>query len=199
MRMKKEYSNRSHIKKGKTLMLYIDTIKKRMKYIGAAGLLITLIVHPVLTFASYDEVEGENDNELEDHNSKATLAITHEEIVSLTGEFMEVILQDVDDDYRVTHYDTKDELLDEFKKLSTREVAEPYIDFYFEENVEGLYIIPTETPPWFNPDNDYDIITSDKSVRIIQMNETDFDGKYTVEYEFKNSASGWKITDIKHL
>lgn len=178
-------------------------IKKWVKYIGiivTIGLCVTFSIQPILAFAGYDKSDEQQVVTVEQEQNKESDAdLTHEEIVSLTDEFMDIILQDIDNNYQVIHYETKDELLDEFKNISTYEAAEPYVEFYFDETEDGLYIIPTETPPWFNPDNDYDIISSNKSARVIQENETDLDGKYTIQYDFIYEEDGWKITKIEHL
>lgn len=182
--------------------LYIKNFKKWIKYTGIAGVIclcIALIVQPLFTFASYEHAnEQEGESEATQESQEIEVDISHEEIVSLTEQFMDTIVQDTDNNYQIIHYHTKNELLDEFEKISTREVAEPYVDFYFEEKEDGLYIIPTETPPWFNPNNDYDIIPSNNKVVIIQNNKTDLDGKYTIQYEFTHGADGWKITEIEH-
>lgn len=175
-----------------------------LKYIGIIGtivLCITFSVKPLFAFAGYENGDEDNTltNEVESTSSQTPHDMTHEEITSLTQSFMDMIVQDIDDHYQVKDYNSKEEILKEFEKISTRDVAEPYVEFYFEEKKDGLYIIPTETPPWFNPDNDYDIITSNKTVQVIQDNESDINGKYTVQYEMTYGADGWKITNIEHL
>jgi len=175
-----------------------------LKYIAVIGIIVLGIifsVKPMLAFAGYGKGNEENTltNEVESTPSQTFNDITHEEITSLTQSFMDMIVQDIDDHYQVKDYNSKEEIFNEFEKISTRDVAEPYVEFYFEEKEDGLYIVPTETPPWFNPDSDYDIITSNKTVQVIQDNESDIDGKYTVKYEMTHGADGWKITSIEHL
>src|SRR5690625_377328 len=178
-------------------------MKKWIKYIGITatiGLCVTFSIQPILAFAGYENLDEQQAEIVDQEQNKESSAdLTHEEIVSLTDEFLDVILQDIDDDYKVIQYETKDELLDEFENRSTHESAEPYVEVYFNETEDGLYIIPTETPPWFNPDNDYDIISSDRFARVIQENETDLDGTYTIQYDFIYEEDGWKISKIEHL
>ncbi|RKQ29566.1 hypothetical protein [Oceanobacillus halophilus] len=124
--------------------------------------------------------------------------LTHDNIVQLTNRFMDILVQDSEENYKVKQFNTKEDLLTEFEKVSTRETAKSYVDFYYEEKADGMYILPTETPPWFIQDNDYDIEqVSNNTVKIIQNNTTDLDGNYTIEMEFTYHKT-WKITNITH-
>ncbi|MBR3121041.1 hypothetical protein [Oceanobacillus profundus] len=124
--------------------------------------------------------------------------LTHENVVSLTNTFMDILVQDVDNDYRVIGFQTKDELLGAFEQVTTKEVAQDYVEFYYLEESDGMYILPTETPPWFIEENDYDMIPVDAStVKVIQENTTELYGDYKVEFEFTYD-NGWKITDVNY-
>ncbi|PAV27726.1 hypothetical protein CIL05_20480 [Virgibacillus profundi] len=130
-------------------------------------------------------------------NEEAT--IQHDQIVALTDQFMDILVQEIDKNYKVVNYDTKVELLNQFESVSTKEVATPYVDYFYYEEADGLYIVPTETPPWFNEENDYDVIQlEDKKVKVTQDNQDALFGDYTIEYEFTYD-NDWKITKINHL
>ncbi|MFC4023682.1 hypothetical protein ACFOUV_07750 [Oceanobacillus longus] len=124
--------------------------------------------------------------------------LTHEEVIKITNRFMDILVQDIDANYKVIHFDTKDELLNEFEKVTTKETAQQFVDFYYSEEADGMYILPTETPPWFLEENDYDMITVDAStVKVVQDNHTDLDGNYSLELEFRFD-NDWKITNITY-
>lgn len=125
--------------------------------------------------------------------------LNKEQIVQLTDAFMEKVTQDIDTNYKVLNYSTKEDLLKSFDEVATRDVSEPIVDFYFTEEAGGLYILPTETPAWFNPDNSYKVKTdSDKYVTITQSNTDDLHGNYTIEIKFLYDG-GWKIAAVKYL
>ncbi len=139
--------------------------------------------------------------EYKDSDSQETSVgqtITHEEITELTKQFMDKLVQETDDDYKVLHFDTKEALEASFDNIAKRDVAVEYIDFYYEETANGLYILPTETPPWFIEKNDYDVIQSNHNqVEVVQENEADLYGQYTITYELSfDDNDGWKITKI---
>ncbi|MFD1851183.1 hypothetical protein [Oceanobacillus bengalensis] len=122
--------------------------------------------------------------------------VTHEEVVKLTNQFMNILVQEIDTNYKALYVKNVDELLTAFEEVTTREVAAPYVDFYYTEEADGMYILPTETPPWFVEENEYEIQRiTDNKVKVIQHNQTVMDGKYTIELEltYKNN---WKITKV---
>ncbi|ENH97126.1 hypothetical protein J416_06742 [Gracilibacillus halophilus YIM-C55.5] len=123
--------------------------------------------------------------------------LTHEDIVKKTDQFMDTLVQDIDKNYRVKNYDTKKELLSEFESFMNKEVAKPYIDFYYKEKEEGLYIVPTETPAWFDNDNTYEKIEEENEHVVIQQtNQTDLYGEYTITIGFEYIDGTWKISSI---
>ncbi|KKE79511.1 hypothetical protein NSA56_16930 [Oceanobacillus caeni] len=124
--------------------------------------------------------------------------LTHEDIVFLTNEFMDILVQPTDINGRVIDFHTKEELLKEFEGITTKEVAMPYVDFYYKEKGDGLYIVPTETPPWFVAKNEYKIDQiNETKVILTQKNQVDLYGDYTIEIEFTYNGD-WKISSITH-
>ncbi|MGP4040544.1 hypothetical protein ACTWP4_11730 [Gracilibacillus sp. D59] len=124
--------------------------------------------------------------------------ITHEEIVKLTDKFMDLLVQEIDDHYKVVRFNTKEELTNAFEPYIVKEAVKPYIDFYYKEKEDGLYIVPTETPPWFEKDKDYEKESEGNKVTITQTNENELYGTYTIEIVFKKIDSKWKIANISH-
>lgn len=133
-----------------------------------------------------------------DINHKQSV-ISHQKIVQLTNQFMDILVQDIDHNNRVINYFTKEELLEQFEMIMSKEAAMPYVDFYYEEKVDGLYIIPTETPPWFNQANDYDMMPiNENQIKVTQENNSELYGKYIIELIFTYKDE-WKITEVNHF
>lgn len=123
--------------------------------------------------------------------------ITDEEIRSLTNQFMNILVQEADTDYKVANYWTTEELLQAFSGVASRDIAELYVDFYYEQKEDGLYILPTELPPWFIQDNPYKTEQKDAGkVKVSQTNETAMYGEYQIALEFTIKDSSWEITNI---
>ncbi|MFD1020555.1 hypothetical protein [Thalassobacillus hwangdonensis] len=140
------------------------------------------------------DVHKERENE-----SKEVEQLDHELIVELTEGFMNQLVQPVDEANKVKNYDSKDSLLSDFEPYSSIEVARTYVDYYYKEDQEGLYIRPTETPPWFVNEAPYDNIKlDDRHFRIKQTNKSELYGEYTIQIDFEYDGA-WKITRIEHL
>lgn len=161
-----------------------------LKWIFYMSILLSLFLFTYRVFAvEYEEPVHKDHIESQ--------PITHEEIVVLTDKFMEQLVQEVDDHYKVIHFDTKEALMASFDNISRTEVTAEYVEFYYEERSDGLYILPTETPPWFIEKNDYDMIQlNENQVEVIQENETDLYGQYAITFEFTFDHGHWKISNI---
>ncbi len=142
-----------------------------------------------LTKVNFDDVKQVTEKETD---------LSHEQIVTLTDKFMELLVQDVDDNYKVVEFNTKQQLIKAFEPYVQKEVVEPYIDFYYQEKEDGLYIVPTETPAWFEKDVEYQKESADGKVKITQTNENALHGKYTIVITFEKSDDAWKIENISH-
>ncbi len=126
--------------------------------------------------------------------------LSHETIVELTDKFMQTLVQEIDGDNKIIHYQTKEELIQAFEKITTKEVALPYVEYYYQEKQDGLYIVPTETPPWFQKENNYERTRLDGNiVEISQQNQTDLYGNYMINIQFKKINNQWKIVKISHV
>jgi hypothetical protein len=127
------------------------------------------------------------------------LTLTKQALESIMDEFIDILVQDIDDNYKVIGLTTKAELIDEFSTIATAEVVEPYISFYYHEEADGLYIVPTELPPWFIAGQPYDMeVTNDGTVKISQENSLELYGDYRIEIELIYQETGWKIIEIEH-
>lgn len=176
---------------------------KSLKWLtlGIIGIftLFSIIADQQFVFAN-EHQSGNSTKLSKEHSTEKDLIpeLSHEEITGLTDRFMDTLVQETNENYKVIPFDTKAELLNEFEKITTKEMAQPFVDYYYTEKPGGLYILPTETPPWFIEENDYDMIkVNDSTVKVIQDNYTELDGNYTLELEFTYKTD-WKITNIRY-
>ncbi|HLR41445.1 MAG TPA: hypothetical protein VK091_07185 [Virgibacillus sp.] len=178
-----------------------DKLGKNVKWILCAAILslcFFLIQTDELQIASATDVKdvlNHSTTNAEISNEDQTLS--HEQIIALTDQFMETLVQKTEDN-KVINFDTKEKLLHAFDDIATKKVASTYVDYYYYEEADGLYMIPTETPPWFNKENDYNVVQlGNNKVKVEQENESALSGSYTVAYEFTFDKT-WKITKITH-
>lgn len=124
---------------------------------------------------------------------------THEQIIDLTNQFMEKLVQEIDGDNQVVQYHTKESLKASFDEIADRKITDEYIDYYYyEDENNGLYIVPTELPPWFIENNKYDVVQlSGNQVKVVQDNQAELYGDYTIEIELTLDVNEkWKISNV---
>ena len=125
--------------------------------------------------------------------------LTEDVIIDKVEAFINIFLQDIDQDYKVKGISTKEALIDRYQDIVSKQAVQPYIDYYFEEHDGGLYIVPTELPPWFISGNPYEVTQLDNgNVVIEQENEIDLYGRYRILIEF-SQEDNWQIVRIEHL
>lgn len=124
--------------------------------------------------------------------------LTEDVIIDKAEAFINIFLQDIDQDYKVKGISTKEALIDRYQDIVSKQAVQPYIDYYFEEHDGGLYIVPTELPPWFISGNPYEVTQLDNgNVVIEQENEIDLYGRYRILIEF-SQEDNWQIVRIEH-
>lgn len=132
------------------------------------------------------------------NNQKKEKDLQHEDIVRLTQRFMDQLVQKTGKNGMVINYKSKNELVQSFHSLSSLSLAKKYVDYYYKDYPEGLYLIPTELPPWFIGDAPYDKERINKNtIKIIQHNERELYGEYTIQITFTYD-NGWKLQSTKH-
>ncbi|MDY0393137.1 hypothetical protein ACFSMW_00405 [Virgibacillus halophilus] len=125
--------------------------------------------------------------------------ISEKEISYTTDKFMDILVQKTAKDYKVLGLDNKQQLFKKFSKIATQEAAKQFVDFYYEEKQDGLYIKPTETPPWFIDANAYSLKKLNMDhYKVKQQNKTSLYGDYTIHLDFQWLQGKWKITDVNY-
>ncbi|WLR50308.1 hypothetical protein LC040_13645 [Bacillus tianshenii] len=125
--------------------------------------------------------------------------LEEEDIARATQSFIDTLVQNSDENYRVTRYDNKEELLDAFDSIAVEKAVKPYVDYYFQEKNGDLYIKPTELPPWFKPNQSYEIDQIDNThAKVQQSNETSLYGNYTITIDFLYKNEQWVIQDVHY-
>ncbi|MBU6080323.1 hypothetical protein [Allobacillus halotolerans] len=126
-------------------------------------------------------VMGETQEEKEEHTEQP---LTHEQIVSVTDQFMDHLVQDTDQYYNVKAYETMDEFKESFYGFASEEVVDEFVDVYYEIRDGELKVIPTSTPPWFEAGEDYNVQQTEAGTYVVtQETGNELHGNYTIEIE----------------
>ncbi|RPF50275.1 hypothetical protein [Aquisalibacillus elongatus] len=112
--------------------------------------------------------------------------LSDEQVITITNQFMDHLIQETESDYEVKNYQSLEEYKSSFKDLASKNVVDQFVDYYYEERGQALYIKPTETPAWLIPDNDFNTERlSDDTFRVTQTNDIELYGKYRVIFDIK--------------
>ncbi len=129
--------------------------------------------------------------------NQAPPSFTDRDLITLTDRYISLIKQEVDDDYRLINVATIAELYVSFDEISTREVSEAHVSYYFTETEAGVYLRPTELPPWFEKDVPYAVNrVSDKEVIVEQtVEDLELYGPYRITFHF-NYTDRWRMSQV---
>ncbi len=115
----------------------------------------------------------------------------------ILDEFQQRLIQDIDEDYRVLDFDTKQELIEYISEISDPSIAEEYVDEFYEMKDGGLYIIPRDGPMLIDTGKDYTVNrVSQSEYQIVQTGENELWGNYTIETTVEKTGDKWRITSI---
>lgn len=128
---------------------------------------------------------------------QTSIPFTEADLTTLTEAYLTYIKQEIDDDYRLVHVATIAELYEQFDQVAMRDVSEPHVSYYFTETEEGVYLRPTELPPWFEKDIPYGLTkVSDKEVIVEQtVKNIELYGPYRIQLRF-NYTDQWRMSQV---
>ncbi|WP_080875081.1 hypothetical protein [Oceanobacillus timonensis] len=165
----------------------------------ALVLCFMVMIAMIFSITVSEEPPVQNDNQMDASAMDGeAMQPDKEEVIRVMIGLENTLKQDADDSYKLKDYATEQELIDAFEAYTTPELAKEFVDYYFQAEADGVYVIPTQTEPWFQEENEYDMINISKhSVQIVQENENDMVGSYTLAVEM-TLQNGWKIQDISY-
>jgi hypothetical protein len=159
-------------------------------------LICILFITNVLVLSSHSATKTVT---AENGNHSATILPKSPPVILLTKRFMNQLVQEVDHEYHVINFHTKAALIESFSAIASTTIAKKFVDTFYYEKEDKLYIIPTETPPWFMEENIYQTeIKNQKHYVIKQANTTDLYGDYTIIIDFMYENGRWRIENVRY-
>ncbi len=122
--------------------------------------------------------------------------ITLEQALEVEDEFQEILFPERTEEGLVKSFKTKKQLFSDLNKVADREIASIYIDTYYEERENLLYVRATEGPLTIDTDQPLEMEKlNDGEYQIVQNGENDLRGKYKFTIKFRNRDGHWVITN----
>ncbi len=134
---------------------------------------------------------------LENKAEAKSFSVDKPNVEKLTSELINRIVQDTDDQNMVKEFTTKKDMEQHLQEVASSDLVSTITDVYFEEREGGLYLVPTELFPWVNTDQPYELKQmNDFEYQLIQSNESDLNGSYTIEINFLYENNHWIIKNF---
>lgn len=175
----------------------MDNVKRYISFIVMAGMLS-------ITSGCGSEVTklAENHSEIvlpsiENKAEAKTIAIEKPDVEKLSDELMNRIMQDTKQNFQVENFDSKKEINKHLQEVASEDLATNITDTYYEEREGSLYLIPTELFPWMDSEEPYELNQVNKfEYQLVQANESDLYGSYTIEINFLYEENRWIIKNF---
>lgn len=144
---------------------------------------------------SFDIIDSE-DNSNNGNNDSNKKELTKEKAIEIEDEFINRLFVDRNDDEKVKNYNNKNELINHLSEIAKKDIAKSYINNYYKEKEDGLYIIPKDGPTRIYKDKSYKLEKiDDKNYELIQEAEDQLRGKYKFTVKFTYEENKWIISD----
>lgn len=116
------------------------------------------------------------------------------DFIKLTDTFMNEMIQPTDENNKVNQFDTKEELMNHLSQYASEDLSRYYVEGLYEEKKDGLYIIPTELPPWVMKGEPSELVKlDDGNYQLNQENQSDLYGNYSIQVSITMENDDWKI------
>lgn len=126
---------------------------------------------------SPEESDSENDEDNEQPNDENEDVITEEKVLHIIDQFQNRLFVEVDDDLKVKSFNTKEELAQFIAEYAEKNLVYEFVDQFYYEDEDGLYIIPQSSPP---------LLDVHEPITLEQLN----DERYLVTQAHQSEAYG---------
>lgn len=163
------------------------------------GLLITLFLVGCYSSPNYKLLKGQDNSHNNISNSNDSyINLSPELIEDLNYELKNRLIQETDENKKVIMYDSKKGLINYLSEIMNEKLTTNYIDTYYYEKQDGLYLIPKETPITLDLNKDYKLERQSKyEYYAVQETTSELHGNYEITMHFKYVDNHWIIDASK--
>jgi hypothetical protein len=129
---------------------------------------------------------------------RETLEKSHEKIMEIEQQFFSMLFrpETVENSNEVMNYQSKEDLINDISRIADRELVTKFVNQYYREEGNKLYIIPQGMPPQILSHSFYEFNQIDKNTYEIIQNEGNvMMGAYRLTVTFTNANNCWRMID----
>ncbi|RYG72967.1 hypothetical protein EU245_08485 [Lentibacillus lipolyticus] len=115
-------------------------------------------------------------------------------VEKMSHTFRNLFIQETDKEGRVKKYDSKSELVQALTEVATKDLAQVYVEEYYNEKDGKLYLEAKDAPAWINTKQPYQTKRVDShTYQVIQEAKSELYGHYRLTVTFKFQEDHWVI------
>lgn len=133
--------------------------------------------------------QQENNTEQSGQTNDSAEKLTKEKAKTLLGEFEDRLLPLTTEEGKVENFDTKQELIDDVSEIASEDVVERFVNQFYEEGEEGLFLKQEEYGEFLMPDKKLTLEQVETGkYRVVQQStsNTNSQQQITAMLEYKN-------------
>ncbi|MGD6965198.1 hypothetical protein ACQCVP_02060 [Rossellomorea vietnamensis] len=124
--------------------------------------------------------------------------MTKEKAAEVLRQYEEIFMEVIDKGPELNEYESRDEIIQKFSTIMTKEQAEDLADIYINDKDGTLSVVATEAPIWLKYDQDYKVEKiSEGEYHVIQSNSSELRGNLEVTFVLVMEDDSWLVSKTK--
>lgn len=128
-------------------------------------------------------------------NPEENQTIQKPDYTQIESTFKERLIVETDNQSKVKDFYTKEALVEHLETILATDLAKGYVDRYYHEENDGLYLETQDSPVWLDTEDEFESTKqSEKEYRVVQQGENQLLGEYELMITYQYKEEQWKIT-----
>ncbi|MGD7021241.1 hypothetical protein FZC79_00800 [Rossellomorea vietnamensis] len=124
--------------------------------------------------------------------------MTKEKAAEVLRQYEDTFMEVIDKGPELKEYESRDEIIQQFSTIMTKEQAEDLADIYINDKDGTLSVVATEAPIWLKYDQDYNVEKiSEGEYHVIQNNSSELRGNLEVTFVLVLDNDSWLVSKTK--
>lgn len=159
---------------------------------------IIVMLMVLLTGCVSGQDNGTNHPEENPDQGDSVPELTEQRVLEIENRFFDLLFTPDSDinTNEIKNYKSKQALVEDVSEIASLELAAAFVEEYFYEEDDKLYIVATESPAKILSDSSYELKqVDDTTAVIVQEEENVMRGAYRLTVEFSFQDDKWIMTD----
>lgn len=114
-------------------------------------------------------------------------------------EAFKMVISNSNEEQKLNEYTTKQGLKDHFKHFMTEEMAQSWVDTYFEKKEDGLYVVSMDGPIFLQEDQPFTFTKTGDQAIVLQERNNELIGHVNMKYTLTQRDGYWIVQDVAQV